>query len=145
MFVSSSAKDTDFVVTVSDVHRGKSSLVRYGVQRMRWRNGLVSQSEALVEGQIYEVDVDLSYTAYVFPKGHRIRVSVASAAFPYYSANSNSGLLDLEGGVPLVAARNTVHFSPDHPSQVLLPVVAYEDIPKNKHFGIIGAEPPVVV
>lgn len=144
LFVSSSAKDTDFVVTVSDVHKGKSSLVRYGVQRMRWRDSASNQSEALVADRVYEVDVDLSYTAYVFPKGHSIRVSVASAAYPYYSANSNSGSLDLEGGVPQVAARNSVYFSPSQPSQVILPVVAYADIPKNKGFGAEGPETVVV-
>merc|ERR1719201_2966637 len=99
---------------------------------MRWRDGTRNQSEALVSGQIYEIDIDLSYTAYVFPKGHTVRVSVSSAAYPYYSANSNSGSQDLEGGVPLVAARNTVYFSPTRQSQVVFPVVAYADIPKNK-------------
>merc|ERR1712160_63219 len=44
LFVSSSAKDTDFVVTVSDLSNGTSYLVRFGIQRMRWRDSTAVQS-----------------------------------------------------------------------------------------------------
>lgn len=135
LFVASSAKDTDFVVTVSDLNGKTSSLVRFGIQRMRWRDGEFNQSDALVAEQVYEIDVDLAYTAYVFPKGHKIRVSVASAAYPYYSANSNSGELDLVGNVKNVVAQNTVYFAPDRQSKLVLPIVDYKDIPKNSNFG----------
>lgn len=141
LFVTSSARDTDFVVTVSDFHGKKSSLVRFGVQRMRWRDGDLAQAASLNPDQVYEIDVDLQYTAYVFPKGHRVRVSVSSAAYPYYSANSNSGEQDLVGEVTNVVSQNAVHFSPDYTSQIILPVVAYDDIPKNRHF---SSEPPEV-
>merc|ERR1711988_2010564 len=99
-----------------------------------WREGNLAQAANLTSDQVYEIDVDLQNTAYVFPKGHRIRVSVSSAAYPYYSANSNSGQQDLVGGVTNVVSQNAMHFSPDYTSQIILPVVAYEDIPKNKHF-----------
>merc|ERR1719159_1913717 len=41
LFVGSSAKDTDFFVTVEDLgpNKQKSMLVRYGMTRMRWRDG----------------------------------------------------------------------------------------------------------
>merc|ERR1712170_103370 len=41
LFVASSAKDTDFFVTVEDLapNKQKSMLVRYGMARMRWRDG----------------------------------------------------------------------------------------------------------
>jgi len=133
LFVSSSADDTDFIVTVSDYDEKTSSLVRFGAKRMRWRDGDLVQAASLTM-QVYEIDVDLFHTAYVFPKGHRIRVSVSSAAYPYYSANSNSGEQDLVGDITKVVARNSVFFSPDRVSQIILPVVAYEDIPENVHF-----------
>lgn len=134
LFVSSSAKDTDFVIVVTDVSAGKSHLVRFGVQRMRWRESNAVQSEALVAGQIYEIDIDLAHTAYVFPKGHSIRVSVSSAAYPYYSANSNTGELDLMDDVKPVVAHNAVSFSTEMPSHISLPVVAKESIPRNNNF-----------
>jgi len=90
LFVSSSAVDTDFVVTVSDLSGGKSMLVRYGAVRMRWREGEEHPSTPLVPGEVYAVDVDLDHTAYIFAKGHRLRVAISSAAYPYYDANTNT-------------------------------------------------------
>jgi len=144
LFVTSSAKDTDFVVTVSDFNGKTSSLVRFGAKRMRWRDGNLAQAATMSASQVYEIDVDLQYTAYVFPKNHRIRVSVSSAAHPYYSANSNSGEQDLVGEVTTAVSQNAVHFSPAYTSQIILPVVAYEDIPKNGHFSSEAPEVTVV-
>lgn len=135
LFVSSSAKDTDFVVTISDLSNGISALVRHGVRRMRWRGTETDQSDPMDPGRVFEAEVNLGHTAYVFPKGHRIRVSVSSAAFPYYSANSNSGEQDLVGGITNVVAQNTIHFSAQQPSQITLPIVDFIDIPKNYMFG----------
>merc|ERR550537_738018 len=83
LFVSSSAPDTDFVITVSDLGPKKSMLVRYGALRMRWRNGGATGDykephAPLVNGSVYEVEIDLWSTAYIFPKGHRIRVAISS-------------------------------------------------------------------
>lgn len=140
LFVSSSAVDTDFVVTVEDVCKetlvcDSSMLVRYGMQRMRWREGPSAQSAALVADQVYEITVDLWTTAYIFPKEHRIRVTVASAAYPYYDANPNTGDR-LNATVPSpVAAQNTVHFAPQFPSRLTLPVASMDDLVENKEFG----------
>merc|ERR1712178_515678 len=89
--VSSSAKDTDFVVTVSDVYKNKSMLVRFGAMRMRWKTSHEQQDPPLETGQVYEVDVNLADTAYIFARGHTIRVTISSAAYPYYDANPNTG------------------------------------------------------
>jgi len=134
IFVSSSAKDTDFVVTVSDLSSAGSYLVRYGAQRMRWRDSSKDQSEALVTGSIYEIDIDMHHTAYVFPKGHSVRVSVSSAAYPYFSANSNSGKMDLMEDVDVVVAHNAISFSKDLPSHVSLPVVLKSLVAPNYNF-----------
>jgi len=134
LFVSSSAKDTDFVVTVTDLSSAGSYLVRYGAQRMRWRESNKHQSDALVTGKIYEVDIDLHHTAYVFPKGHRVRVTISSAAYPYFSANSNSGKLDLMDDVDVFVAHNAISFSKDLPSHVSLPVVSKSSIAPNYNF-----------
>lgn len=134
LFVSSTANDTDFFVTVSDLSATASSLVRFGVRRMRWRNSEREQSPPLRPGEVYEVDVDLQHTAYVFPRGHRVRVAVSSAAAPYYNPNSNTGRSELVEDVSPVVAHNTLHFAMDRPSRVVLPVVAFADIPENPHF-----------
>eukprot|EP00747_Dinoflagellata_sp_TGD_P137834 gnl/TRDRNA2_/TRDRNA2_175732_c0_seq2.p1 gnl/TRDRNA2_/TRDRNA2_175732_c0~~gnl/TRDRNA2_/TRDRNA2_175732_c0_seq2.p1 ORF type:complete len:475 (+),score=53.01 gnl/TRDRNA2_/TRDRNA2_175732_c0_seq2:1-1425(+) len=137
LFVSSDAKDTDFVVTVSDLHpdKEKSMLVRFGIQRMRFRESDAVQSPPLISGKVYEVSIDLLSTAYIFPKGHHIRVSVASAADPYFAPNSNTGKNELaDTSVIPVIAHNKVHFSAEQPSRILLPVVPQEAIPENPDF-----------
>ena len=45
----------------------------------------------LKPGQIYKYDIDLWFTSRVIPAGHRLRVIVASAAFPKYDRNLNTG------------------------------------------------------
>jgi len=143
LFVSSSANDTDFVVTISDLSPGifgsswwsKSMLVRNGAMRMRWRDGTSNQSSPMQPGQIYEANIDLKTVAYVFPKGHRIRVAVSSAATPYYSPNYNTGKFDFgDAKKRSVIARNTIHTGPQHPSAITLPVVNVNDLPENDRF-----------
>jgi putative CocE/NonD family hydrolase len=143
LFVSSSAKDTDFVVTISDLSPGifgsslwsHSMLVRYGALRMRWRDGTSNQSSPMQPSQIYEIHIDLTTVAYVFPKGHRIRVAVSSAAAPYYSTNYNTGKFDFGDATKLsVTAQNAIHIGPQHPSAITLPIVNVVDIPKNDRF-----------
>jgi hypothetical protein len=142
LFVSSSAKDTDFVVTLSDLGKSKSMLVRYGAIRMRWRNGgtgeYLKPAAPLVNGTVYEVDVKLDSVGYVFPKGHRVRVSVSSAAYPYYDANPNTGSPETQGIPPAkfepVSAKNVIHMGPQFPTSISLPVVKIEDVPRNPKF-----------
>lgn len=149
LFVSSSANDTDFCVTVTDLAPGKkrSMLVRYGNFRMRWRNSELEQAPSMTPGDVYEIDVDLLHTAYIFPKGNSVRVTVASAAYPYHDPNPNTGDLvnkslgsdkwvdHLERPKIAVAAKNTIHIGPSRLSTVSLPVVKMEDIPRNPSFG----------
>jgi len=146
LYVSSSAKDTDFFVTVEDFapNTEKSILVRYGMIRMRWRNSDTTTSPALEADQVYPVEIDLWTTAYIFPKGHSVRVSVSSAAYPYYSLNPNTGNALLVPDDEAVAASNTVYFSPDYPSSVSLPVVSASAIPENPDFAPVVASQIVV-
>jgi len=140
VFVSSTAADTDFFVTVTDLHSdgSKSMMVRYGMQRMRWRESEITKSAPMVADKVYEVNINMGYTAYIFPKGHRLRVSVSSAASPYYVPNSNTGRNEMTTKVKPVVARNAVHFAPEQPSRVILPVVSMKDIPENPHFTALG-------
>jgi len=138
LFVSSDAKDTDFFVSVEDLAADKqtSMLVRYGMVRMRWRCGDEVTCPALEAGEVYPVEINLWASAYIFPKGHSVRVTVSSAAYPYYNANPNTGAA-LYSDVEAVAATNDIHISPDYPSSVSLPVGSASDIPENKNWGPI--------
>jgi putative CocE/NonD family hydrolase len=61
-------------------------------------------------------------TSNVFAKGHRIRLDIASSSFPQFDVNPNTGE-PLGRHTHTIRARNTVHFGPEHPSHILLPVM----------------------
>jgi len=147
LYVSSSRNDTDFVVTVSDLspkrlgNAQKSMLVRYGGIRMRWRSGDEGQSDFMSPERVYKVDIDLATIAYVFAKGHRVRLAVSSAAAPFYNPNYNTGKSEVvdKNQQPLKAT-NSIYFSTKYPSSVSIPVVNRDDIPPNDLFRVGSAE-----
>jgi putative CocE/NonD family hydrolase len=122
LFVSSDAKDTDFTVKFVDVHPdGAAWNVDDTILRARYRDGY-DKEVFMEDGEVYELNPTAMSTSYEFKAGHRIRVEVASAKFPQYMRNLNTGgnnYDETEG----VTARNTVHHSAEYPSQIILPVV----------------------
>jgi len=129
LFVSSDAKDTDFTAKLTDVYpEGKSILIQDGIQRMRWREP--QKGPQLMEpGKVYEIEISLWNTSYVFNRGHRFRVSVSSSNAPRFDVNPNNGFLRGRDG-PLVTATNTIHVGPETPSSILLPMVTMSQLPK---------------
>jgi putative CocE/NonD family hydrolase len=125
IFASSSAKDTDFMVKLSDVHPdGYSQNITpplSGVIRARYRDS-ESEPSLLEPGQIYKYKIGLMYTSFLFKKGHRLRVSLTSSYFPHIDRNPNTGRpfgLDAEW----VRATQTIFHDPKHPSKIILPVI----------------------
>jgi predicted acyl esterase len=62
-------------------------------------------------------------TGNAFGKGHRIRVEVSSAYYPYYLRNLNTGADNVALETETVVARQKVYHDGEHPSHVVLPVV----------------------
>lgn len=126
LFVSSSAKDTDFSITLTDVHPDGRSINLSGMDagylRMRYRNGFDKQ-ELLKPGEVYKIKIGQLYTANLFKKGHRIRVQVTSSKAPHYDPNPNTGA-EIATEKNLMSAVNTVHHSKKYPSRLILPVVS---------------------
>ncbi len=115
-------KDTDFMMKLLDVWpSGFAQRLTDGMVRARFRDGMDKPS--LIEsGRIYVYDIDAWNTCQVFKRGHRIRVEIASTAFPKYDRNPNTG--DVLGKTTLLqTAQQRVHHDHEHPSHVLLPVV----------------------
>ncbi|GBG25512.1 Hypothetical Protein FCC1311_017312 [Hondaea fermentalgiana] len=137
LFVSSSARDTDFVVSLTDVYPDgeRSMLVRSGMQRMRWRDDPRWVSKPMEPGKVYNISLDLWPTSYVFNREHSIRVTVTSSSAPYYKPNPNSDEdIDEEHFWDRRSATNAIHFSAEHPSHVELPVVKLYQLPQNHDF-----------
>ncbi|HLJ46956.1 MAG TPA: CocE/NonD family hydrolase [Bryobacteraceae bacterium] len=122
LYASSSARDTDWFVTLSEVDgEGKIFQLTQGRLRGRFRNSL-TVPELLAPGEIYEYRIDLWQTGICVPPGARLRVEIASAAFPLFSRNLNTGGHN-EVETEYVSAEQVIYHDREHPSHVLLPVI----------------------
>lgn len=120
LYVSSNCPDTDFTVKLTDVYPdGRSMLVCDGILRMRNRNGC-DHWEFMTPGSIYEIDVDLWSTSYIWNTGHRIRVAISSSNYPRYLTNPNT-MDGIYQNTDYTIAQNTFYFDSSHPSCILLP------------------------
>ena len=125
LYAASSARDTDFVIRLSDVHPdGRAIFVTEGILRGRYRNSHDGDSTELLEpGEAAEYRIRLYPTAITFLAGHRVRLDVTSSSFPRFSRNLNTGE-DVGTGTRMEVARQTVLHSDRYPSHVVVPVVS---------------------
>jgi putative CocE/NonD family hydrolase len=100
---------------------GKIFGLAEGKIRARFRNS-TKKPELLKPGEIYEYTLDLWQTGITIPKDHRLRVEVASASFPLFSRNLNTGGHN-ETETDYVPAEQVIYHDAKHPSHVLLPVI----------------------
>lgn len=137
LYASTSAVDTDFVVTLSDVDPvARTGGLRVAEGARRGRIGDVSadprdtktysEVNELESGEVYEWKIAVWPTARVFAAGHRIRIDVTSSDFPRYARNLNTG----EGlsGTDMEKADQTIYHSEDHPSNVEMPIVPVTEL-----------------
>jgi putative CocE/NonD family hydrolase len=122
LYASSSARDTDWFVSLYEVDKdGKLFGLGSGKVRARFRRS-TQNPELLKKGRVYEYRLDLWQTGITLPAGHRLRVEVASAAFPMFSRNLNTGGHN-ETETNYVSAKQTIYHSQRYPSYLLLPVI----------------------
>lgn len=122
LYVSSNCPDTDFTVKLCDVYPdGRSMLITDGILRMRNRNG-TDHWELMEQGEIYEVEVDIWSTSYIWNIGHSIRVAVSSSNYPRFLNNPNTadGIYQNDS---YNIANNTVYVNDTYPSSIILPEV----------------------
>jgi uncharacterized protein len=125
LYAASSARDTDWLVRLCDVHPdGRSIFVTEGILRARYRNSNEGDSTELLEpGEAAEYRIRCYPLANVFRAGHRLRLDVTSSSFPRFSRNLNNGE-DVATSTRMQVARQTVLHTDRYPSHVLLPVTA---------------------
>jgi uncharacterized protein len=122
LYVSSSAKDTDFTAKLVDVHPdGAAYTVQEGILRGRYREGL-HKNVRMRAGQVYPIKIDLMATSIYIPSGHRIRLEISSSNFPRFDRNLNTGGNNYDE-TRWETARNAVHHSAANSSYILLPVI----------------------
>ncbi|MCB1093731.1 MAG: CocE/NonD family hydrolase, partial [Verrucomicrobiae bacterium] len=123
LFLSSTARDTDVIIRVSDVYPdGRSILIVDYPWCLRYRNGF-DHEELMEPGTVYPVKFPVGWLSQVFGKGHRIRVTIASTGAPLYEPNPQNGKpFTLEFPDDATVATNTVHHSKSHASRILAPI-----------------------
>lgn len=103
------------------------------------------EEEFLTPGKVYEFEGDLGYTAIVLAPGHRMRLAISSSNFDRFDINPNTGepygdhavsrrllqerlrqasFRDEPEYLEALVATNSVYMDSEHPTQVVLPVVA---------------------
>ena len=123
LYAASSARDTDFVAKLVDVHPDGTALnVTEGILRARYRRD-VTRPEPLEPGEPDEFRIELYPTAMVFGAGHRLRVDITSSHFPRFSRNLNTGE-SVATGTRIEIARQTLLHASSYPSRLILPVQA---------------------
>ncbi|GAA2109298.1 CocE/NonD family hydrolase [Actinomadura alba] len=117
LFVRSDREHTDFVVRLCDVSPdGASHNVCEGGLRLR------PAEPAADRDGVRRIHVDLWPAGHRFKRGHRVRVHVASGAYPKVASNPGTGE-PLGTAAVMVTADQEVFHDPDRPSSITLPVV----------------------
>lgn len=123
VYVSSTAKDTDFFLRVSDVYPdGRSMLLMEYPMRARYRAGFDKQ-KLLVPGEVVPLKWHIGFTSIIFNKGHRIRVTMGSTGFPYYEPNNQTGgSQTMDWLKNTESAINTIWHDAAHASRIIVPL-----------------------
>ena len=132
LWISSSARDTDFTTKLIDVYPpsadypdGYALNLTDSIIRARYRNSWTSP-ELLMPGEVYPLTIVLYPTSNLFVRGHHIRLDISSSNFPRFDVNPNTGGALGESG-SIVVAENTIHHDSAHPSHIILPVIPPAD------------------
>lgn len=128
LWVSSSARDTDFTAKLIDVcppnedyPEGYDLNIGDSILRARYRDSW-SRGKEMEPGQIYPITVTLYPTSNLFKEGHRVRLDISSSNFPRFDVNPNTGE-PLGQSRRTVVAENAIYHNRDHPSHAALPII----------------------
>ena len=122
LFASSSAVDTDFMAKLVDVHPGGfCQRLCDGMVRARYREGM-DRAVFLEPGRVERYEIALWDTSRLLAAGHRIRLEVASSAFPKFDRNLQTGG-PLATSTEMAVAENRIWHTADYPSHLVLPVI----------------------
>ena len=133
LWASTTGTDADWVVKLIDEYPtdpklGKMSgyqlMVAEEIFRGRYRTSF-EQPQAITANTPLEYTWSLLGVDHAFLPGHRVLVEVQSSWFPLYDRNPQTFVSNIMTAAPAdyKAEKQTILFSADHPSRLLLPVV----------------------
>jgi len=136
LWVASSALDTDFTAKLIDVHpanedypEGFDMLLNDSVIRCRYRQGF-EQEVFMTPGEVVPVTIKLPPTSNLFARGHRIRLDISSSNWPRLDVNPNTGE-PVGRHTRQTVASQAVYADADHPSHIVLPLVAIDPVSRS--------------
>ncbi len=130
LYLSSTAPITFLAVKLCDVAPdGTSALITKGYLNVTHRESHAVPAY-IKPGEIYKLDIELMACAYRFNRGHRIRLSIASADFLNAWPTPDLGT-------------NTVYCSAAFPSSIVLPIVPQLDPGLPEPDLVVAAQPVV--
>ncbi len=122
LYAASSAVDTDFTATLTDVYPdGRAVHICEGIRGARFRETLETPT-TIQPNKIYEYTISLWETSNVFQRGHSIRLEVSSSNFPRFARNQNTGK-PFGMSAELNTARQSIYHDASHPSRLVLPII----------------------
>jgi putative CocE/NonD family hydrolase len=125
LFAASTAVDTDWHVhLLALAPDAYPSVLAHGKMRARFRHSL-SSPEPLKPGRVERYEIDLWHIGITLAAGTKLRLEIASAAFPTFSRNLNTGGHN-EMETRCETAVQTIYHGPDYPSRLVLPVIGPE-------------------
>jgi putative CocE/NonD family hydrolase len=118
LYVSSTRPYADFFARLCDVHPdGRSINICDGIVRLSPGKG-----ERLDSGAMH-VEIDMWATAHRFCRGHALRLQISSGAHPRFAPNSGRANPP-QSRQDMHIARQTIYHDAQHPSALILPLVA---------------------
>lgn len=118
IWASVTAADMDVIVTLSDVSPAGSSVqVTSGCLNASRRYSR-SHPVPVRPGEIRMYTIDFMPTSYVFPEGHRFRVSIAGGSCPLPEQQMPQG-----PGLQPLSSIVTIYHSREYPSSLFLPII----------------------
>jgi hypothetical protein len=122
LFAASSARDTDWATKVLAVRpSGFAQRLNDGIVRARFRHGW-DREVFLEPGKVEQYDVDNWSTCIRLGVGWRLRLEVASHAFPKFDRNLQTGG-PIGKEATAVVAEQTIYHDRERASYLLLPIV----------------------
>ena len=122
LYAASSAKDTDWVVRITDVdEKGNSIRLCDGIIRAKFRKSFI-EPKLLLPNEIVRYEIPLTWISNTFAAGHCIRVEITSGAANSVFPNTNTGLPAADA-MDTVIANQTVYHGGSQASYIILPII----------------------
>ena len=125
IYVSSDTPDFDLYLKLIDVAPDGTAYnlesAGHEVIRASYRQK-TPERKLLQSGEVVKLSYDNLLTGNTFKKGHRLRVYMMGSWFPTYSRNLQTGALETDSSEMRKATIN-VHYGPEYPSKLMLPVI----------------------